>query len=470
MNTKRKWLIAIALSVWMSFSGLQASFGACENGGENCTEPPAFNVSGANVTTVDVENDTTNLTQVSVGGTQVSLDFGDGDGKDKYKSNLPPAFFVDAPELPSIALPQANKGSSHRLQGVDLVFAGLPSVITDDMIKSYAHNKTILVDDESDKRKLRKIFEKARKKIRKQANVTVVNTYPASGSIRLSRILPSRNLVEGVHINRMGEISFPTEEDLAGLFTSEEMKSLSSRDLVMLLAEAGRDCGATHAVPVGQGARTIFDANAGSFSLSGLFSAATGVSGQNALPSAATGGAGAASSSGNNNVVFQPYLTVALFQMLKEPTPVAVVKKTPEIVIEKDNTYEELIKCALPVADPNGELRLLAARESLEKYLASGKTDAKALIDFQTHIGQAIKDNIKGEKLRLAQEGVCLAWLERAEFTKRLKEQGSIGEAEFYKTYYNNLKNSLNAMHQYKIRVVGSPEDYLSRLRAINSK
>lgn len=467
----KKLCIMIALSVWMSFVGVQTSFGACENGVDCVDAPPAFNVSGAEVTTVDVNTANTINTNVLVGGS------GGASGPNKFGTFLPGPYYGPMPTGPEIPLPVSGVANYNT---ADKIIAGFPSFVTRDMMDEYVLNKTFFVKDQKKKEKLAKKFHEAREKLTETANVVIFRKFKPTNAIYLSLGFPDKNVMfEGRDYLKMGGMTLHTKEEIIKWYEwykGEKLGEVSSQDLMAMFILYGMDIGANMAIPIGQGFETTFATEAGGVSLGSLLTAGLDVIGEHALPVGGSVGAGTGFSKGNNVVNAAPFLGVAYLavknpNVAKAPPPVVESKEEIEVTkeIKKDN-YLELVKCALPVADPNGGLRLLVAQESLEQYLASGKNDAKALDTFHLHLKQAIRDNIKGERLKIAQEGICLVWLERAGLLKRAKDKGLVSEAEFYEKYYNNLKNAENAMRQYKIRVVGSPEDYLLRLRAINSK
>ncbi len=394
---------------------------------------------------VSVENDTSNFlnTQVVAGGANVSIDFGSGEaGADKYPGGLLGAYYMGVPETPNIPLPQASKGGSWRLQAADLVFAGLPAVLTPDSIRSYEMNKTILVDDKDDKKELREKFDKAKRKLLLSANVVLPVVLPETNSIRLSKKLPAPNgMLFGESYSPAGNLTFHTVEELDGWFQKADMKSLSSGDLAVMLASAGMKCGASLMVPTGQGAENIFNTTAGSKSLSGLLSSVTNLAGQNALPSAVSAGGGISGTDGNNNVVHQPYLTVALFK--KEAGPV-------KGKLQRDIFYE-LVMCALPVPEPNGRLRLEVANQMLQKYFDSGRNNVEPLIHAQANLAQSIKD---GKKSRIIKEALAATWAERVILVGRGYKQGLMTEREYKNSHLHNLKKAEGAMSSYGFKSI----------------
>jgi hypothetical protein len=413
---------------------------------------------GNSNTDVAVDLDSKNQNIIEVEGNQTVIDFGGGDGKDKFNALLPGAYYAPTPTGPEIPLP---------LNGVwnykagEQVIAGFPTVVTRPMMNEYVSNKTFFIKDQSKKDELAENFFEAREKLVENANVVIFRKFKPSDAIRLSLNFPGENALEGRDYLKMGVMTFQTREGLEKWYKELKLENITSDDLMAMFLQCGMDIGANMVVPTGQGSETMFGTQAGAMNLGALFTAALGLAGDHALPYGGSLGSGAGVSSGSNKVKAEPFLSVA-FLAIKNPnavvkSPPVVEKKNAPTEVKNDN-YQELMKCALPVADPNGKLRLLVAQESLEQYLASGKTDPKALDSFHLHLGQGIRDNIKGEHLKIAQEGVCLVWLERAKLVKQTDKK------------IDNLTNAESSMRKYRVKAVGSPEDYLSRLRVINAK
>ncbi len=445
----------------------------------------AMSLAFANMTfaaEVDVETDFENINNIAV----VT---GGGDGHDKYRSGAYMGMFEGMyPGTPNIPI---TKGSLWSLKEAKRVFLALPEVITSGMVEVYFGNKTKLVDGKYEKEALAKAFAKAQKYLLKTANVVVMYDLPATNAVRPWAKYPGKYAKKGVDYFAMGSITFKTREGFEKWYRSLKLENISSDDLGIMICKASMILGADFIVPTGEGAEVMFGTEAKGVNLGALLSGALSLSGSNALPVGGSLGGALSGTSGSNGLKANPFLSVALVKVInpdnvrislgiqepKNAIPAAVTHVEKEVVsapakelsLKKDH-YLTLAMCALPVPSPNGRTRLQVAQIELDKYMASKRTDLKPLSIFQSHLAQAIRDNIRGENLKLARMGVALAWLERADVIKRVKEKGIITEEEFSKAYIDNLMQVEKVMKRYKIKAVTSLGTYADQLDAASKE
>ncbi len=418
-------------------------------------------------TKVGVTNDTDVLNAIQVGGTNVSLDFGDGDGEDKWKSGLPGSHYIPIPEL--LSVPLQNSGVWNH-KDVKMVFVGFPEIVTEKMLDDYVTNKTILVKDERMRRKIAEKFQEASDSLLENANVVLFRTFAPTKMVRLSLNPPGASAVEGTHYLKMGSITFQTREGLEKWYRDLDYENITSDDLLAMLISSARKCGSNFIVPTGQGTETMIGANSSSMNLGGLFTAALGLASNQALPLGGSLGSGVSGTSGDNKTKAEPFLSIALFAITKPSAVVrslssSAVKEVSKNQLKRDD-YLTLAMCALPVPNPNGKTRLSVAGQELSAYLSSKRTDLKALINFQGHLAQARRDNIKGADLRLINEALAASWFERAEVVEQAKSSNLISDAEFSKAYRDNLEKASESMRQHGIKEFKPLEYYSGELNS----
>ncbi|MBT4251056.1 hypothetical protein HN784_01940 [bacterium] len=415
------------------------------------------------------------------------LNGGGGDGKDKYMgSAYMPAFEGMFPGTPNIPV---TKGSLWSLKDSKRVYLALPNVITREMIPVYFGNKSKLVEDKYEKKKLIDGFSKARKMLMRTANVVVLYDLPATNAVRPYAKYPDARAIKGTDYLAMGSITFQTREGFKKWYKSLKLENISSDDLGMMISEAAMKLGANFFVPTGEGAEVLFGTEAKGANIGALLAGALSLSGSSALPLGGSIGSAFSGTSGSNGLKANPFLSVALVKVIDfkktflalsstekqkvvadkakivQPEPkekVSVISKL------KRDEYLTLAMCANAVPDPNGVTRLQVAEVELEKYLSSERTDLEALSVFQAHLNQATRDNVKGEKLEMAQLGIALAWFERANVVKRARDKQLISDAEFSKAYFDNLSKVEGAMQRHHINNLVSLEAYSSKLKAAN--
>lgn len=424
---------------------------------------------------------------------------GGGDGKDKYKGSaymgVPLPGMVNTPNIP------VSKGGHWRQKSSKNIITSLPDTIKMSMIDVFYANKLKFVEGDR-KKKLAKQIAAARKKMLFGANIGVYYDITATSEIHPSEAYPGSYAKKGKDYLAMGSLTFQTHEELLGfwreLFSSgSKTNNVTSDDLAAMIAEIGMKLGADIFVPMGSGAETIFGTKASGINAGALVAGAMGLSTGNALPLGGALATGAGGTSGNNAIKANPYLTVALVKVknvrnvlislgrikvpgkivvapiekkkVATPAPVKVTKPVSEVKTLKRDDFLTLAMCAKPVPTPNGVTRLQVAEVELAKFIASENTDLEALSVFQSHMAQGIRDNIKGENLKMAQKGIVLAWIERSKVIKRAFEAKLINQAEFSKAHTDNIAQAVKAMEKYRLAAVPDLGVYSSMLKMHNS-
>lgn len=377
-----------------------------------------------------------------------------------------------------------TKGDHWRHESINSLVISHPGTVTPKMLDTYYDTKISFEEDPNERRKMAKAIEQARRELLREANFGIYFRFKPTTEIHISGVYPNAYAIKGTDYIAMGGTTFQTQQELVGfwgdLFGKKTKTSkVSSADLLAMVEEIGMKLGADVYVLTGSGAQAFFSTRANSLNGGALVAGALAVSTANALPlggAFATGGGG---TSGSNVVTANPFLRVAYIKVKNEKkvlialgqmkAPEKIVATVPVAKTLKKDNYLTLAMCAKPVQTPNGVTRLQVAEEELAKYIASGNNDLEALSVFQSHMAQGIRDNIKGENLKMAQKGIVLAWIERSHVIKRAFEAQLINKAEFTKAHADNISQAIKAMEKYQLATVPDIGVYAPMLKMHNS-